>query len=761
MKVFAFDTETYLIGPGAVAPKMVCFSVSDGENTFLVGNGDETVVEDLRSLFQLGHLLVGHNVAYDCAVIALSYPELEPLIWAKYAAGEIVCTKLQEQLINLGTHGKLNTLTLPDGSNEKILYGLAVLESRYLGIDRSAQKEGPDTWRLNYSLLDGKTADEYPPDAASYAMDDALGTFLVYTTQLSRAADGILDTASFQAYKDFALFLTTIRGMATDKEAVETLRVNLAQALNPSKLRPLVEAGILRPGRGIQPHVRSLARALQILGKDEAPEDWEPYRITLEVEGIKFSKAVKSSVDTEVLKHIIKQICLTYGKDPKLTATGAICTDAEVLQDLDGLDDVLDVYKERQSLQKLVTTEIPRMEWQGELADTVHFPFRALVETGRTSSYANKLFPSGSGQQMHPRIRPCYRARDGHVLLSTDYSTLELATVGQRMIDLFGQSVHADKINNGQDLHAFLAARLAFELHVDFRQTCDDQSITTNDGMYQAFMECKGHPELNSFYKWWRAFAKPVGLGYPGALGPWTFLSFAKAQHGIDVAEIAEKMPDSNFEVNDDLLTICQKKLNIPVVEFRWTPQTKAVALAIKLKEIWLDTFAMRPYFQYIKDNHKDSRNPVIGQYDDGHGIQGYTYTSDFGMVRRGCSYPAACNGYAMQTPAAEGATAAGILIMRACRDVTQESILYQVVHPVDFIHDEWLTEHQETDAKTLDAQAQEVSRLMLEAMALIAPDVPGLSTEAVFMRSWDKFAEPTFNEDGQLIVTEPATVNV
>lgn len=761
MTILAFDTETFRIGPGAVAPKLVCLAIAMADSAVLVGNGDSDIVDNMRSLFQPGHTLVGHNAAYDSAVVAINYPELEPLVWAKYAAGEIVCTKLNEQLMNLADHGKIHSVKMPDGTSSKLRYSLDVLENKYLGLDRSAQKVGEDNWRLNYDQLDGRKAVDYPADARQYAMDDAIGTLGVYMAQLAAAPDGVLATAPFQAWADFALFLITERGMAIDPAEVLKVQEKLAEDLTPAKLQPLVEAQILRQGESPRPHARQIGRATQLLGKDEAPEDWADYRVFLEAEGIKFTGGVKPSINTKMLAARIAGLCKRHDIPIKETPTGAVSTDVEVLQDLDGLDEVIDAYAERQAVQKLVTTELPRMYWEDELAPVVHFPFNALLETGRTSSSASKLYPSGNGQQLDPRIRPCYVAREGHVLLSTDYSTLELATVGQRMIDLFGHSVHADKINSGQDLHAFLAARLAFELNPEFRETCDEAALTTNDQLYDAFMQCKGHAELGSFFKWWRKFAKPVGLGFPGALGPWTFLGFAKKTYGVNIAEIAADMPDEQFSVSDYLLSLAQRHLGIVPAEFEWTGPTKALALAIKLKDIWLDTFAMRPYYEHIKEAHKDGRNTSLGTRDDGRNIPGYTYTSDFGMVRRGCTYTSCCNGFAMQTPAAEGAKLAVIQSVRACRDANIGSVLLGTAHPVDFIHDELLTEHEERDVDWLNEQAQEISHVMLDAMSYITPDVPGLSTEGVFMRRWNKFADPTFDDQGRLIVTEPAAASI
>lgn len=757
MEVIAADTETFLIGPGAVAPKMVCVTVASDKGALLFGNGDDCIQEVLEALYQPGHLLVGHNIAYDSAVIAGSYPELEPLIWDKYAAGEITDTRLQEQLINLATHGKLQQMRLPDGSSKQIQYHLAVLEKKYLGLDRSSQKEGENIWRLNYHTLDGKPASEYPEDARRYAIDDALGTLGVYHKQIAAAPPDCLEIAPFQAYANFALFLITTRGMAIDKEQVEKVRAELAVELNTEKLEPLIKAGVLRPAVLSRPHSRQIKKAMEILELEDQPEDWAPYRENLEAEGIKFTAAKPNSVNKKELAALIERVCRDNGIAIKKTDKGGISTDAEVLNDLKGKDPIVDLYKERQSLQKLVTTELPRMEWKGEIADVVHFPFNPLLETGRTSSYANELFPSGNGQQLHPKIRPCYKARDGYVLLSTDYSTLELATVGQRMKELFGHSVHADKINAGVDLHAFLAAQLAYALWPEFREVCDHLEARTLDQRYEIFLQLKNHEneELRDKYAWWRKFAKPTGLGYLGGLGPATFLQFAKATYKVDVGAIAQELPQDMFHVSKRLYGLAKRNLGISEVDFTWTPQTKALALGLQLQQLWLDVFEMRPYYQYIQDHHKDGNNPVIGQRDDGSDSEGYWYVSDFGMIRRGCSYTSCCNGVAMQTPAAEGAKSAVIQVVRACRDTREGSILYGNAHVVDFIHDELLLEVRESDPDTMDAVRKEVERLMLVAMKAILPDIPGLGVESVFMRAWDKKADPTFDDQGRLTITE------
>ena len=95
-------------------------------------------------------------------------------------------------------------------------------------------------------------------------------------------------------------------------------------------------------------------------------------------------------------------------------------------------------YAARQKLAKLQSTYLPQLTYRneddprlGQLAARVHFEFDVVKETGRTSSFASRLYPSANGQNMDPRIRPCYRAEDGNIILSWDYSSLELVSLAQ------------------------------------------------------------------------------------------------------------------------------------------------------------------------------------------------------------------------------------------------------------------------------------------------------------------------------------------
>lgn len=741
MRVLAFDTETYPIRPGAIAPKLVCASfamrVGDEPQSVLIGNGDAELRDRIWWMLSEPELrIVGQNIAFDLAVICNAYPEFEPRIWAKLEAGEITDTVIREKLLNLSTHGNLETV-----QGAKISYSLAAHVLKYLGRDISTDKEGEDTWRLNYYQLDGKKVSEYPDEAVEYAKHDALYTLLVYEQQqlLVRSERGpaSLSTEFFHTAAAFALFCMTCAGMAVDKVKLAEIEAMLARELAEDKLDLLIAEGIMRPSEPAQVYVRQRKKACEIVNcsddeLDALCEDPD-IRVVLIESGIKFKEAVATSICKEKLQAKVQAVCDTYDIPVKMTDGGKsgnkqVSTDSEVIATVADWDPALAQYQHRQSLQKLVTTEVPRMKWAGETADYVHFQFDVLKETGRTSSYAGTLFPSANGQQMHPMIRPAYKARDGHALCSSDYSTLELVTTAQQTYSMFGWSRMRDLINEGVDLHGYLGGQLALKLDADFRDLCLANNIASDPmAVYKAFAACKKHEseQVREFYGHWRKFAKPVGLGFPGGLGAETFIEFAKKNYGVDIVKIAGS-------------------------------HEAAVLLAKELKAIWLDTFPeMQLYFAWVAKETFDPENPVIGYWDEPTNLEpiaGQCYTSPMGMYRAGTTYCGVANGYAMQTPAAEGAKAAVFMVVRACRDASLGSVLYGSI-PVDFVHDELIVDVP-LDDKTHE-RCMEIGRLMVEAMKLICPDV-NIKAQPCLMLRWDKRAEPVFDANKRLTIWQP-----
>jgi len=674
----AVDTETHRIKEKNIAPKIVCFTVAykKGKSiyAFLKSNAEQDFSSTIDEIFDVDaeHHIGFANAAFDLGVFACSYPSLIPNIFKMLEQGRIHDIIIRQKLMDLSTHGHMKSYTTSEGVVINMSYALSSLEKRYLGVSRSAEKEDQDSWRLNYHELDGIHSEEWPEEAIKYAKEDAINTLRILYHQEEQAikqpGENSIRTETFQVGVDFCLFLATIKGMAIDEEARDQIKEQIEKDTEPLN-QALIDIGILRPE--------------------------EPPRAYKNNPG-KFTKGKKESVDTSVLADLIVSTCKKNDLPLSYTPTGRIAASEEVLEDLVEHNNHIDAYVERQKTRKIITTEIPRMD-----SYIIHFPFWILKETGRTSSSASKLYPSANGQNIDPRVRQCYQARPGMVLCSVDYSYLELCTLAQTVWKLFDFSILKEIICAGVDPHAFLGAQLAYALDTNFNIVCSGRKATRADEIYEAFILCKdtaNQQPIQDFFKKYRTFAKPTGLGYPGGLGPKTFIKFAKGNYGIRI----------------DLDT------------------------ATRLREVWFDTFPeMRDYFDWIQSSCTDPNH-----HDK------FAYVSPLGMYRANCAFTSACNGKALQTPAAEGAKLAIWNVQRACFDPEEKSLLYGC-YLVNFLHDELIVEMP--DDKRVERRANEISRLMVVSMEEICKDVP-IKAEPTLMYRWDKFVEPTFNEAGNLI---------
>lgn len=129
----------------------------------------------------------------------------------------------------------------------------------------------------------------------------------------------------------------------------------------------------------------------------------------------------------------------------------------------------------------------------------VHPRYNVIVNTGRTSSSKPNFqqLPKDGG------IREMFVAAPGNTFLITDYAMLELVTLAQVCVDKYGESEMADRLNQGEDLHKLFASKFYNK---------DIKDVTKKE----------------------RQTAKAANFGYPGGLGPKTFIEYA-AGLGVDV----------------------------------------------------------------------------------------------------------------------------------------------------------------------------------------------------------------------------------
>lgn len=788
LPLIGFDTETQRICQSEPLPKIICLSMHQpdhGSAVFDNSDWDNLRKTCLTLLTEFRHCrLIGQSVSYDLGVMAANFPDLLPAIWEALDDGRISSIDIRERLLNLATTGDLKFMNNPDGSKSPIKYSMEALASHYINLDLSEAKNDPTSFRTNFDIFDGISVKEWPQEAVEYVVKDAEHPVRIYQFQEERRQTLIRERGidpfgsdntveNFRTFVDFCLRLMSARGVATDRARVAEVEAMLEKELAPEKLQLLFSTGIIRhaePPRpyknGAKQHVAGCPDAKKSTcncppkmaeGTEESLnrkvlEEWvltwakELNTVpcgacgdTGTIPAKDMPKVFIGCTDCSASGRISKPdalIKLAYTDPTETCPKGNLSITDDFLAAHEGyLDPVLRQYRHRAKLQKLVTTEIPRMKLNGEVQDVVFPQFDPIKETGRVSSFASKptaAKPQESAQfncqNVDPRVRGCYVARKGRLLWSCDYSQMELASLAQRCHDLFGYSVLRDRINAGQDVHAFTGAQLAYAKDEEFRKMAIVLFGTpTPENNYELLVELRKdvkNPEHVLKGDHWRKFAKPVNLGFPGGLGARTFVTYAASeQYQVQVTEEE----------------------------------------AYEFREIWKATYPeMADYFKYINTQCIDPFNKGWDK-DEEQEYSKYAYRSPFGMYRAGCDYCSCSNGLGLQTHSADGALLALINVTRACYLPNAHAILSpntalwpseQPVTPLMFVHDELIGEIDDGDAQMRHDRCRAIKKIMEESMRAVTPDVTPRANICL-MRRWDKNAKAIF-KDGLLDVWEP-----
>lgn len=508
--MFGFDTETYLFDRDIKAPRLVCLSLFSPDTDVpeewrsnrayaAVRETDEGWTAVLRRDLAVevwpevlqADVIVGHNVAYDLAVLAeacrrsgeLWTPDVMRDTLRALDRGAFFDTGIREKLIR-NAFGEFEWY-----NGHKNTYSLAELVERYYQISMTG-KHGEDVWRLRYAELDGVPMDRWPAEAIEYAMLDAkyppevadaqiVGNPPLAGGYMVHDGEGAVVSEAREVAADFALHLMACWGLRTDPDAVAAC---LAEWREESK-------------KG-----RDIGREhgwIRVKGRDKGKPD---------------------TVDTKVLRTKISDAYRAKGlpapktKPSKTFPQGQIKVDEETLTNTD--DPVLVAYADSLQATNWLTKYGEPLLWglTGPLTSSPN----VLVESGRTSW-------SDPALQQPPRKGPyrgCHVPRRGWVYCTADYDAMELGTLAQVCLWTVGQSVLAETINEGQDPHIITAmAILDAEGHPD-RPLSYAEAIERKNA---------GEPIVTDA----RQKAKPINFGFPGMMGVDTFVEYARVQYGV------------------------------------------------------------------------------------------------------------------------------------------------------------------------------------------------------------------------------------
>lgn len=482
--IVGWDTETYLIGRGRLAPKLVCgtWATQDGKGGF---EGKRFVEKFRELLADRSKLLVAHNLSFDTAVMCAADPTLIRPIFEAYRDGRFACTKIRQILIDIAS-GEFRGKWEDDGAFTPHGYALDDLCERF-NLPR-LNKE--NSWRLRFNELDGIPFEQYPPEASEYAISDAPAPREVYLRQ--NFGMPLLNERE-QCRAAFALQLAGIWGIRTDEKS--TIELEAALTIEAKILKEkMAKHGIFR---------------------------------------------ADGSKDTKVLKSLIEKAFEKIGLPVPKTEPSKRFPDGQTSMDSDTLmlsgDEVLMALGDGQGPLKLLNTFVPALKAATEIP--LQIGYEVMVITGRTSA-KNPIkrkkgqIPVGINIQQIPKdrrdeegniilgTRNCFKPRTGRIFCSTDYSVAELRALAEVHFRLFGQSALRDALLKGIDPHLVMAATILdkpLEWVVENKKT-----RTVKDA---------------------RTFAKICNFGLPGGLGAPALVDYARTNYGVKITlEFAVKL---------------------------------------------------------------------------------------------------------------------------------------------------------------------------------------------------------------------------
>lgn len=670
-------------------------------------------------------LFVGHNIAYDFAVIAENYPHLRELIFKAYRENRVTDTMIRQQLLDIAA-GVFRGRVDAKGKRSSYKYDLAFCAKRCAGIE--LQK---DAWRTSYgeflyvpleqwttkavevqakarlrvAAIDAELAtlkksekglikdlqDEReklvdminsdPSRCVEYPLDDARATLAIFKAQEVHAAKYLKDQFR-QTRAAFALYLSSAWGIVVDSDGAAALRAQI-EAEKEALDEELLLAGLIRED-GVQDMKACRALMIEVCKEQGIPV------VRTEAHFPKKGEKPLTVAERQAkgLKIKCKSLDGTPLDDGHEECAEHVCLDAEACERTG--DPLVIAIGEWKTAKKQLTNDIPALE-AGQIYP-LHTRY-GMAATGRTTSAR----PNIQNQSNRPGFREAFVARPGFVYVQNDYPTLELYTLAQCCITWFGDSSLARALRMG-DPHLWVA------------------SIILNKSLDWCIANKKS-PEVQKA----RKLAKPGNFGFPGGMGIPKFVTSTRK------AVIKQENGQEEWKLLalDEGAYIDERgKQRYPRAE--------------QLKEQWLTAFPeMEQHFDRIRN---------LTDTDDGLAMVETLFT---GRWRGKATYCAtANNGFqALGSDCAKNA----VWKVADAQYTNKQSPLYNS-RTVAFVHDELILECKD-DGRAHDV-AWELARVMADAANEFLPDIPIPleKMEPTVMRRWSKKAQQRFDDSGRLI---------
>lgn len=420
-------------------------------------------------------------MAFDFAVLCAKWPELVPLVFKAYDDDRVTDTMIRQQLLDIAAgefrgylrkfetpvklcavHEDCDPETCPQAT-ETIKRGARWVPYNY-ALDAVAYRAtgkwlDKDTWRLRYGEFLHTPLAEWPEGARLYPLEDARATLDVFLKQEEHVQ--YIPDQYRQARGAWSLHLTSVWGLRTHAPGVDKLERETLGALAAIE-GDLKASGLVRENG---------------------------------------SRNVKAT------RALMVQVCEQLGKPVRLTAKGQVSLDSDACEASEY--DLLEDYAELTSLKAVLAKDIPVL--RAGTTFPVHTSF-GMAASGRSTSSK----PNVQNPRRLPGIRETFIPRAGKVFAQADFSGLELHTLAQTCVTLFGESHLAEVLNAGLDPHTAFAADIlgiAYDEAVKRKKAGDE--VVDNA----------------------RQTAKVANFGFPGGLGPEKLCLFARKSYGVLLTE--------------------------------------------------------------------------------------------------------------------------------------------------------------------------------------------------------------------------------
>ena len=707
---FSLDTETDIV-TGPKVPSLALATASDGKNHVLIHPDDLAAFVVAHH----GQRIVCHNVAFDFWVVRMHFlrgKATEPFgVWRDLVVrGRFHDTMLLDQLLRIGQ-------ALNEAPRD-----LGKVAAEYTGLVLNKD----DPYRKRFGEIIGQNWDDVDPGFFEYAIPDAIATARAHK-EMRRRARKLMQENGYEKQSSSTFII--------DPKAVHKFGL-LSEAVQVGAA--IAFASIER--RGLHTDQKQVGRtaALYHRRQDKAitqvRENWPNFfkvdkcgELIPTPKGGAFKQSNKEL--QQYLLHTVQEIEAQTGEHmeiPKTAKSKEISTSQKAWAPFTKLSPELRDWVEYNRTAKL-------SQFLGKFhSPTIRPHYFVLKKTGRTSC-------SSPNVQQVPRLdefREMIIPSKGRVLLTVDYSFVELVTLAATCERRFGESRLAQIIRDGIDPHCYTAALFLGKEYDDFMRLKAERP-----------MEFKG----------WRQMAKPINFGVPGGLGAEGLIAYALEAFGVklSIADatafrrrlITEVYPELELYLKDTSLEILSTNLMLPrhevLVAFGMDPDDYGAAVGGIRKVVAGQAFKRdgtphnEHYVARVWETLGDINQnpglcqPILDRVGGPDLVARLFYTSVAtlsGRVRGGVTYTSQRN-TPFQGLAADGAK------------IALTNLLLAGFRVVAFVHDEILIELLDEGGFVSWDKVQEAVQIIRESMEEVTYGVP-VACEYTVSTCWSKRAE-------------------